>query len=316
MKKYLALIFALCLCIIMAACTSGGIGGGSEHTLDPVAGWWTKPYGYEGFTIPYTFRVDAESEAVISYDEYGNVSDEYPCRYDEAGFTVDCGDVFGSVTYILEGDTLLDEEGAVQYVRCEPIGPDAAPFSAEELTGVWNKNGETDEGIECLILEKDGYNTRQYGNVTGNGSWSITKVETLYNDISYTGPAVEFEVESGFPPEALWVLEEGNILYDDFHGEFYIKAGIDDAAWQSLCEKYALVRDSWECAEDGSSVRFAFFGEVILGSGSTMESIGKWRFTDGTLRLEYADGSVREYEAIDEMSIDYGGKAFARSEAW
>ncbi len=314
MKKYLVLFLVLCFCIISSACAldSNGDNNRSKYTLESVAGWWTKPEGYEGMTLIYTFFVDIESETVISYDDYGNVSAEYPCRYGESGFTIECGDAFGNVTFIFDDNTLLNEEGTIQYVRCEPLSSDSAPISIEELPGVWYKNGETDDGSEHLILEDNGYRTEQFSIESGNGSWSLLKAN--YNDSSYTGPALDFEEESGFPPETLWVLENGAILYDDFHGDFYIKDGID--TWQALCLKYGLIRDSWECEEDGNTIRLAFFGEIILSSESTTESIGKWKITDGTLYLEYVDGNAQECDAIDEMTVDYGGKSFTRREAW
>lgn len=311
MKKYLTLLFSLCLCFSLVACASENNSSddppkGSEYTLESVAGWWTKPEGYEGMTLLYTFCVNTESEIVISYDDYGNISDEYPCWYDENGLTIECGDVFGNVTFLFDDNTLLDEEGTIQYVRCEPLSSDSAPISTEELPGVWYKNGETDDGSEHLVLEDNSYRTEQFDIESGNGSWSLLKAN--YNDSSYTGPALDFEEESGFPPETLWVLEDGAILYDDFHGDFYIKDGVDMETWQALCTKYKLIRDSWECEEDGSSVRFAFFGEVLLDKVSVTQSIGWWKMTDTMLYLEYVDGNVQECDTIDKIMIDYCGK--------
>lgn len=319
MKKCAVLLLALLLCIAMVACASNDIDDdpapdGSEYTMDSVAGWWTKPDGYQGLTLIDTFCVDAERELVVSYDDYGHVSDEYPCRYDESGFTIECGDVFGDVTFYFENETLLDEEGGIQYVRCEPLSSDSAPASIAELTGVWYKNGETDEFSEQLLLEDRSYRTQQFNLESGNGSWSL--LESNYNDSSYTGPTLDFEHETGFPPATLWVLEDGAVLYDDFHGDYYIQDGVDMETWQFLCAKYELIRDSWECEEDGSSLRFAFFGEVLLEEDAVAQSIGWWSMTDTTLHLEYVDGNAQECDTMDEIMIDYCGKAFTRREAW
>lgn len=311
MKKRLALLLVLCLCFALVAC---GTNDGGD--LDAVSGWWTKPDGYDGITILYTFFVDTEREIVISYDDYGSADEEYPCWYDESGFTIDCGEPFGAVTYILDGDTLLDEEGGIRFVRCEPIDPDEPPLPTGELTGTWYKNGEMDETAECLVLESNGYESKQYGISTESGNWSLTTTETYYNDFKHTGTTVEFENEEGFASLTLWVLEDGHILYDGFHDAFYIKDGLDSGVWAALCEKYALVRDSWVCEEDGSTVQLTFFGEVFLTVGSSAESIGQWEMTGGTLRLAYADGSTQECSVAHELTVDYCGKSFVRQEAW
>lgn len=317
MKKLLTIFLAICLLLTLVACGNDNIDGNiTDYTLEDVAGWWTKPDGYDGITLLYTFLVDAEREVVIGYDDYGNACDEYPCTFDGSGFTIDSGEPFGCVTYVFDNDKLLDGDGNLRYVRCEPLDTDSAPYSKDDLMGVWYKNGDKNNENECLSLDENGYETRQYDIVSGNGTWSIAKVETHYGDLSYIGAAVEFEGESVFSPSDMWVLEHGNILYDDFHGDYFIKEGLDSDTYEKLSNKYGLIRDTWECAEDRSSVRLTFFGGVILTVGSLDETIGTWQMTDGTIRLEYSDGNVREYEAEDEMSIEYSGKAFVRREGW
>ncbi len=291
----------------------------TEVSLESFAGWWTKPEGFDGITILPTFSVDAESGTVTSYDDYGNAYEVYECWYDEYGFAIDCGELFGVVTYAFDGEQLLDEEGTVHYVRSEPLSAESAPYTVEDLMGVWYKKGNPEEDYEQIVIDENGYHTQQLGIETGNGSVLVKELHASYNDSEHVGPIADLEAESGFMSSNPWILEDGKVLFDDFHEVYYIKDSVDEAERAVLCEKYNLIIDDWQNDEEHYYMNFSFYGTISLRSdeiGLVPETVGIWDYADGILYLEFEDGTTQEITPADEIFVDYCGVNFTRWKAW
>ncbi len=324
MKKLLLFAMALCLLLGMTACAEepdtpdDSTGSRTEYDLGTLAGWWTKPDTFSGVTAMTTFSVDPESKTVTAYDDYGNPLETYECWVDQYGFAIDAGEVFGVVTYTLKDDQLTDEDGYVHYVRCEPKEPNTIPYTPETLMGTWYKNGDTESGY-LLIIDAEGYHWELDGDVSGGGALRVTEFTTTDYDISHTDWTAELDPVSGLISPNLWILEEGNILYDAFFENFYIKAGLQSSEQASLCEKYTLLRDSWYSTDNTHYLRFSFTGQVWLqltDGVSLPASIGTWDLVEGKLRLNYKDGGSQDISLADEIHLDYCGKTFIRQPAW
>ncbi len=327
MKKLLALLLALCMLLTLAACDADPeppddpdpTQGPKEITLEDLAGWWRKPDTFDGITVLYAFTVDPETGTVTSYDEYVNPVEEYPCWYDESGFTIDMGDFWGAVTYVFHDGQLLDGEGNLHYIPSPPEPPEEEVFRPEDLHGLWYKNGERDLDYEHLIIDEAGYRTEQFDIVTGSGTLSVVKSTGYYGDGEYTGPLADTDSETGFFNADLWILEGGNVLYDAFHRDYYIRNTVDDETWNTLCLKYQTLRDSWYCGDDTTMVDFAFYGNLVFNpnDGETGTSrIGTWEFRDGTMHITYDDGTTQVLEISDALFLEYYGKTYTRWITW
>ncbi len=324
MKKLLLFALALCLLLSMTACTEApdvqdsSTGSQTAYDLGALAGWWTKPATFGGVTAMTTFSVDPESKTVTAYDDYGNPLETYECWYDRHGFAIDAGEIFGVVTYTLRDDQLMDEDGYVHYVRCEPKDPTLIPYTPENLMGTWYKNGDT-ETVCLLIIDTEGYHWELDGEISGGGGLRVTEFTTTDYEISHTGWTAELDPVSGLISPNLWILEEGNILYDAFFENFYIKEGLREPERASLCEKYTMLRDSWYSGDDTHCLRFSFTGRVWLqltDGVSLPAPIGTWDLVEGQLYLEYKDGSSQVIPLADELHLDDCGKTFIRQPAW
>ncbi len=332
MKKQFIILLVICLLLSLAACgndvpdhtdpeetTDTSAGEITELTLASIAGWWTKPEGFEGLTILYTFSVDAENGILTSYDDYGNAIDTYACWCDRNGFSIDAGEIFGVSTYTFDGERLSDEDGNVHYVRCAPIDPNDAPYTMSDLIGAWYQNGND---AVYAVFDESGYRMETVGFVTENGTALATKHTTYYDASKYSGPAVSLENESGFS-STLWILDNGQTLYDDFRKNYYLRSSLTEEAYARLEEKYALIRDDWYTdGEDMRALVFSFYGELWLrssdGNGTwTTEVIGNWDLRGDTVYLSYADGSTQEIDLSAENVVsDYCNQTFIRHAYW
>ncbi len=321
MKKWLTFVLAMLMLLSLAACAGEEpyVPDDPDYTLESLAGFWTKPEDFDGITVLYTFSVDAASGSLTAYDAYGNVLESYECRYDGSGFSVDMGDeLFGVVTYLFDGESLLDEMGEVHYVRCEPVEPDDAPFSLEELQGAWLQDGED---LRVLCLEESDYRWEVMGYDLGGGPAEVIKSTTYYDASEYSGPSLSIEDADGFDCK-LWILEGGHVLYDDFHKEYYVRESLSEEERTAIAARIALIRDDWyTTGEESRILVFSFFGELWLytpnGNGTNAcEIIGSWEIEDGTVLLHYAAGGTRELDLYaDEVYIDGVALPFGRHEA-
>ncbi len=326
MKGFAPILLALLLLLSMTAC------GGEEPyyddpvepvnvecTLDTLSGWWRKPDGYAGITVMPIFSLDPANATITVHDDYGNPLDTYDCWCDDAGLTIDAGEVFGLVTYTYDGYDLLDEEGTVHYVRCDPISPDDAPVQASDLVGIWYENGKQNGNID---IGADSYTMYMMLSPADSGPYSVTSHKTYYSHTEYSGPAVIFSSEDGFSTE-MYIVEEGKVLFDDYHGYFYVQ----DPEDTHLVEKYGYARDIWQ-HQDGElfhELKFHFSGEVWFsttedGGSYETQTIGTWDYADGAIILTYSDGSVETFDAAggfpEELTSELLGYTFSYWEAW
>ncbi len=329
MKKWLILFLTVCTLFSLTACGEDPTESPdipdepTEITLEDIEGWWTKPEGFDGVTTLYTFSVDAENGKITSYGEYGTAVAEYPCWYEDGGFSIDADELFGVVTYGYVNDTLVDEYGDIHYVRCDPIDPDDAPYTLEDLYGTWYKEGSREEGTEMLIFDENGYRIEQFGIIMEEGTASVDKHTTYYDSSEYSGPAAELEPTDSMFSSTLWILDNGYVLYDETHEEYYIKDLADDATVAALNYKYAIIRDDWSTEGDSYMyLTFKFFGEVWLYEGDGMgngetEIIGSWAVEDdGSISFAFKDGASETVIPGDELYLEYCDATFRRWPEW
>ncbi len=321
MKKLLTLLLGFSMLLALASC--GGKadnppevpGTQGEYYLEEVSGWWTVPAGFQEIALLYTFHVDPINCTATSYDDHGSVIASYTCWYDEYGFSIDTGDERGVITYLLFGDQLLDEAGYVCYERCDPMTPGDMPYTMEMLAGNWYKNGGD---TTYLILTEEGYRLMQEETMTDSGLASLTN-HTIQHDVSeHSGPVVALESALGLT-STLWVLEDGKVLYDDFHGDYYIKTTVPIDEAEKLSQSYAITRDEWYTGgENGHTLDFKFFGSLWLytpgeSTANTCVSVGTWAVSDDRISIIYADGTTQEIPlSAKELVSDYLNLTFAR----
>ncbi len=294
----------------------------SEYSLNDFDGWWFRPEGYvsKGISIVDIFKVDAEAGNWTIYNKHGAALETFSCRADADGLTLNL-DALGDATFGLKGQTLVDEEGRVNFVRGEPMELfDPAPFA-----GKWYKSGDTDSNY--FLLDGNSYQkfvTYLPDEPSETGTWKIENTTRIFEDNSSAEETqLTFEVPGDmFGGDSYRLTEDNTVLFDGFHKEYYVKESIlGTPAGDAAIAKFELICHNWRGPEfDSPFLTFSDYGTFEIttfneqGEG-VRESAGTWNLDGDKLVIDFNDGTgeIIPY-AGESIAVERYGMTFTKND--
>ncbi len=298
-------------------------GAAQAQSLADFDGWWFRPDGYttEGISLVDIFKVDAEAENWTIYNKHGMARKTLSCSADANSLTLDL-DALGEITFAADGETLVNEEGNVEFVRGEPL----ELFDPAAFAGKWYKSGDT--ASDYFLLEDDSY--QKFASYLPDepqetGTWKIDDVIRVFEDGSNAEETqLKFEIPGDmFGGTSYRLTEDNTALFDGFHKEYYLKESILGTPAESIAvAKFKLMCHDWKGPDfDSPFLNFSDYGTFTIttfneeGEG-VREPAGTWSLDeDDKLTVEFNDGPT-EIIPYDGESItpEYYGMTFTRND--
>ena len=298
LKKYMALLLALLMCLSMAACGEKDSyeeeSYDGEISIEDLEGFW---YPAEGIgstmSVLTSIYVDGAAETWEEYDEYGNPTGYTGGAYTDGSFlTLTDVPLIGDVDIpIGDADTLVDDTGEIYWIKGYPDFLEKPELSSD-FYGNWYLRGDYDsEYATVLTLNEDGTYSR-YGS---EGTYTYREYEQYVDNSDI--PVLRQEIAlSENMNEMYYLVSDGQALVrwnDASNGDdYYIhKDALDNA---SLLTEYNLTNESFS----GQDYSLEFYREYTVScyfyNGETRT--GTWEMDDSTILIYWDDGEMDEAE--------------------
>ncbi|MDL2218643.1 hypothetical protein LJC27_08325 [Christensenellaceae bacterium OttesenSCG-928-M15] len=269
-------------------------------------GWWYMPETYhpDSMHIFEIFRLDAEEQSFTVYNELGSPGSTLPVYLDENGDAVLSLDMLGDVTLRLDGDTLLDEDGDVAFIRGEELSVDN-----NALMGKWYENGDEEDSYFEFYDDGTFVQYTAYADYTEEGTYTLSKTSRFFSYGDMIEQAVfECEAESMFIGVSLYVTQTGLVAMDTFGDHYYVheSAMYTAEGEQEKARVQLIAKGSWTSDDEPYGLRFEVndtyvYMELDEEMGSYEETgWGTWTLYDGELTLTHEDGEQVYCEVTDE----------------
>ena len=302
LKKYMALLLALVMCLSMAACGDKGSyeeeSYDEEISMEDLEGFW---YPAEGIgstmSVLTSIYVDGTAETWEEYDEYGELTGYIGDAYTD-GTVLILTDVplIGDVEIpIYDADTLVTDTGEIYWIKGYPDFAEKPELSSDYY-GSWYLRGDHEsEYATVLTLNEDG----TYSLYGSEGTYTYREYEQ-YVDNSDT-PVLRQEIAlSENMNEMYYLVSDGQALVrwsDASNGDdYYIHEDALDNV--SLLKEYQLTDESFS----GQDYSLEFYREYTVScyfyNGDTRT--GTWEMDDDTTILIFWDDGE-----MDEAELDW-----------
>ena len=288
LKKYMALLLALLMCLSMAACGekedvhdedviyNEDVSYDGDISIEDLEGFW---YPLEGLgstmSVLTCIYLDGAAETWEEYDEYGDPTGYTGGAYTDGSFlTLTDVPLIGDVDIpIGDADTLVDDTGEIYWIKGYPDFLEKPELSSD-FYGNWYLRGDYDsEYATVLTLNEDGTYSR-YGS---EGTYTYREYEQYVDNSDI--PVLRQEIAlSENMNEMYYLVSDGQALVrwnDASNGDdYYIHEDALDNA--SLLTEYNLTNESFS----GQDYSLEFYREYTVSCFSTMvrpEPVrGKW----------------------------------------
>ena len=298
LKKYMALLLALLMCLSMAACGEKDSyeeeSYDGEISIEDLEGFW---YPAEGIgstmSVLTSIYVDGTAETWEEYDEYGDPTGYTGGAYTDGSFlTLTDVPLIGDVDIpIGDADTLVDDTGEIYWIKGYPDFLEKPELSSD-FYGNWYLRGDYDsEYATVLTLNEDGTYSR-YGS---EGTYTYREYEQYVDNSDI--PVLRQEIAlSENMNEMYYLVSDGQALVrwnDASNGDdYYIHEDALDNA--SLLTEYNLTNESFS----GQDYSLEFYREYTVScyfyNGETRT--GTWEMDDSTILIYWDDGEMDEAE--------------------
>lgn len=298
LKKYMALLLALLMCLSMAACGEKDSyeeeSYDGEISIEDLEGFW---YPAEGIgstmSVLTSIYVDGAAETWEEYDEYGDPTGYTGGAYTDGSFlTLTDVPLIGDVDIpIGDADTLVDDTGEIYWIKGYPDFLEKPELSSD-FYGNWYLRGDYDsEYATVLTLNEDGTYSR-YGS---EGTYTYREYEQYVDNSDI--PVLRQEIAlSENMNEMYYLVSDGQALVrwnDASNGDdYYIHEDALDNA--SLLTEYNLTNESFS----GQDYSLEFYREYTVScyfyNGETRT--GTWEMDDSTILIYWDDGEMDEAE--------------------
>jgi hypothetical protein len=323
-KLQFPLILVLFALFILPACGDGSAKepaiNSKEYIISDFDGWWYRPDNYisEGISVVDIFKVDAAAGTWTVYNQYGGAGETLSCWVSENGLTLEA-DAFGDVFFAYDGESLLNDDGGIEFMRGEALEVNTA-----ELDGKWFRSGDPDG--DYYIIDGGAYQkfSVYLEEPEETGTWK-------YNDITHflteTESVQEKQIdfipdddETGWGGSVYIPSKDGIAFYDSLNDVFYVnESAIDTSDGDKTIKEFQLICNDWEGVDFGDPyIDFSFYGTfdvVIFNSEGKGERTtpGTWSFDGEIITLDFYDGTSEEVEYVeDSITVDYYGITFEK----